>query len=148
MHGFTSFWLIAGIVISSIMGIVALASPNIYHEMDLPPFYMLFLCILSIIGSILLLNFKVFGFWLIAIGCIIDVFMNLSSGLDFSITIIFQFISLAIDFGVLQLKKNGISAWDHMTGKIAKEYIKCPFCANEIKNEAVVCQYCGKEINT
>lgn len=23
---------------------------------------------------------------------------------------------------------------------------KCPFCANEIKKEAVVCQFCGKEI--
>jgi hypothetical protein len=23
---------------------------------------------------------------------------------------------------------------------------KCPFCANDIKPEAVVCQFCGKEL--
>ena len=74
--------------------------------------------------------------------------MNLSSGLDFGLTIIFQFIGLAINFGVLQLQKNGISAWEHMTGKGKLNVKKCPFCANEIKMEAVICQFCGKDINS
>jgi uncharacterized membrane protein HdeD (DUF308 family) len=33
-----------------------------------------------------------------------------------------------------------------LKGKI-KTIRKCPFCANEIKTEAVFCQFCGKELS-
>jgi len=146
MHGFTIFWIWSGIIMDLIMTIVAILYPHIYTSIDLSPNYIIFIGVLCFLGSILLLNFNIFGFWLLVICCVIDVFKNITNGVDFTLTLVGQFIGLAINFGILQLKKNGVSTWEHLTGKIKDDLKKCPYCANDIKKEAIICQFCGKNI--
>jgi len=70
-----------------------------------------------------------------------------SWGLAFSI--LWLFIDILVFF---ILKYNGKSAFQVAQGKSSNVeetknvFKKCPFCANEIKMEAIVCQYCGKDI--
>ena len=71
-------------------------------------------------------------------------------------------VNFLILFGVLQIKNKEInkSTWEQLKYRIMgknKEVVekrnpenelsqKCPFCANNIKKEAIVCQFCGRDL--
>ena len=106
-----------------------------------------------IIGALLLAkkNVPIFADWLIILVCmccgLIPFFYNIndygryyqSGAYMILIGLIASFIFLLI---ASCMSDTGSSNANHSSG-ITK---KCPFCANEIKREAIVCQYCGRDL--
>jgi len=158
-HGFLTFWLIFGIVMNVIFMLscaLALDSQDILRAMELSRGVVFICVVLYFIGcvcNVLVLNWKISGFYLYCITSIISCIIDPRTS-----TIILAIFGPLLDFVFLQLKKNDISAWTHLTGNYSNvsnmdfnenqdEYKKCPFCAENIKKDAVVCRFCQRTLN-
>ena len=171
-HGFLTSWLnyfrnfcIFVVIVSGI----ALANPKLAFAMETVTgrnftdkglsLYMFIFAITSGLGSILLLSWKLSGFILLSLPFVIIALLSFLS--PSSLSGIALLVIPAATFALLQLKKNGISAWSHLTGgkkgvvedaasvpgsQNRDDLKKCPFCAEDIKKEAIVCRFCGRDI--
>jgi len=163
-HGFLTFWLIFSLVINIIAIIFfayILSDKNMLREMEMSKnevitYIMSF--IISCLSCILLLKWKIEGFFLSCSASIAEIIAAPQIS-----TIAFAIVGVAWIVALLKLKKNDISAWTHLTGKYSKldnianvanatastsqeEYKKCPFCAESIKKDAKVCRFCQRDV--
>jgi len=138
--------------------IAALSSDNLLSEMEMSRKTAEALILVGVfvcLSCILLLRWKMEGLVLLCYASILGIFTDPTA---FSIA--FSIVEIAFVFALLQLKKNDISAWTHLTGKYSPsdiaiipapsekqdEYKKCPFCAESIKKEATVCRFCQRSV--
>ena len=69
--------------------------------------------IINVILALMLLSWKKWAFWSFGVMSIIAFVVNLSIGLPIAQSIMGLF-SILILFAILQIKENGVSAWDNM----------------------------------
>jgi hypothetical protein len=117
-HGFTSFWLIFGIIVCSLAAIFYLFLSNLFDELYIymPPGLIAIngvAMLVQIVGLSLLLSWKKIGFWILIGVSAISLLVGLASG-GSPRQIIGALVGIAICWGVLQLKKNGKTAWEQL----------------------------------
>jgi RNA polymerase subunit RPABC4/transcription elongation factor Spt4 len=164
-HGFTSFFLIMGVIFCSIGFLFHLFSFDTMRRFYYSAGYRLssgFIILSGIfmavyaITYILLLCWKKLGFWLYAVGSVAGSFCFISMGMNFFTMLFSSAVSIAILWGILHIRKNGYSAWDHMnenynlknndnTNKPDSTYLErnCEKCGKVIPSGYSGCPNCG-----
>lgn len=115
-HGFVTFWLVLMIVLSALSAITNfnMVITNKMHE-NLTPQIVILLGVLGLVDvvfSVLLYQSKKIGFWgIVATSIIIFIIKSATISIESAGV---GLIEIAVLYGVLQIKKDGISAWDNL----------------------------------
>ena len=118
-HGCVTTWLILLIIVNSIFAILYLffgdiIAQNFMGEISSPILILLAILVTAnVIFSVLLLKWKKIGFFGFIISGIVALIVNLHIGIGIAQSIRGLF-GIAILYGVLQIKKDNISAWKNL----------------------------------
>jgi hypothetical protein len=81
---------------------------------SLPMMYMLgFIGLLNITFSVFLFQWKKWAFWGFALTSLMTLVVNLNAGLGIAQSI-FGLIGVAVLYAILQIKRDGATAWSHL----------------------------------
>ena len=115
-HGCVTAWLIYLIIGSSIGAIIYIYmflfdQPN---GISYPIIVLLgIMCIVNVVSSVLVFQWKKIGFWGFIFTSISGLIINLSIGLGI-VTSLLGLVSIAILYGVLQIKKKNVTTWENL----------------------------------
>jgi hypothetical protein len=118
-HGFVTTWLILLIIINSIVALVYLflgdtIAQNLQGEISNPILlFLALLCTANVIFAVLLLKWKKIGFFGYIISGAVALIVNLNIGIGIAQSIR-GLIGIAVLYGILQIKKDNISAWENL----------------------------------
>jgi hypothetical protein len=118
-HGCVTTWLVLMIIGNSVSAIMYLFANDIITQ-NLPSevsnSMMIVLAVLGIgnvVFSVMLFNWNKLGFWGFILTSICALIVNLSIGLGIAQSL-FGLAGVAILYGVLQIKKDNVTAWDNL----------------------------------
>jgi hypothetical protein len=118
-HGCVTSWLVFMIVINSVTAILYLFAGDMVAK-NLPggiPTPMLILlaivCICNVVFSTFLFLWKRWAFWGFAATSVVTFIINLSIGIGI-VQSVMGLIGIAVLYGVLNIKKADVAAWDHL----------------------------------
>lgn len=117
-HGFTSFWLIGGVIFCPLLGLsYVLFADFLFYEAGLPYENSIItgiLLLLQTVCYILLLNWKKLGYWLMVAFSGLAIILNIAMGGSIIFQIIVAPISLFIFWLILNIRKNGKTTWEQL----------------------------------
>ena len=119
-HFFVTFWLgfiIFGSVIGLLLAILRSDYVNLFYNSHIAYIYIGIISLVVLISAVLILNWHIIGLWLMVASSAIVAFLMISWGYGITSVIFQSLVPLVVLWGILQLKKNGVSAWSYLRGK-------------------------------
>jgi len=122
-HGCVSAWLIF-MIIANALGVLLylffydnfmgmMPEESLDQMPDVNPIFMGVLSVLNLIFAVMLLKWKKIGFWGFVATSVISLGINLNAGLGVA-SILGGLIGILILYGILQIKQDDVSAWNHL----------------------------------
>jgi len=118
-HGCVTAWLIFMIIANSLIAVTYLFATeftlnNFDGETSKTMIILLgIFSIANVFFAVMLFQFKKFGFWGFVGTSIVVLVINLSAGLGIGQSL-FGLIGIAILYGILQIKKDNVTAWESL----------------------------------
>ncbi|MFY8020447.1 MAG: hypothetical protein ACOVP1_04590 [Bacteroidia bacterium] len=118
-HGCVSVWLILMMIANSLTGLVYLLLPENISKLLPGEVSALFFVLLGVIGfsnvvfSVALYRWKLWGFYGFIVSSLLTFVINVYIGLGAGQSL-FGLAGIAILYGILQIKKDNVSAWNYM----------------------------------
>ncbi|MDR2710768.1 MAG: hypothetical protein LBB65_05510 [Burkholderiales bacterium] len=118
-HGCVTAWLVFVIIVNALVGLVYLFASgfivkNLPGNVSGTMIVVLGLfCIINVILAVMLLRWKKIAFWGFVGTSVVALAINLSIGLGIGQSL-FGLVGIAILYGVLQIQKDGVTAWKNL----------------------------------
>ena len=118
-HGCVSSWLILMMVANSLTGLIYLITPESIAKLlpgEIPNYIFIILGLIGIANVVFawaLFKWKLWGFYGFIATSLASFIINILIGIEATQSIL-GLLGIAFLFGVLQIKKNNISAWNYM----------------------------------
>ena len=118
-HGCVTAWVVLMIITNSLTAIIYLFASdlitnNLPGNVSTPMIILLGLVgIGNVVFSVFLFQWKKLGFWGFATTSVMALIINLSLGLGIGQSIL-GLVGIALLYGILQIKKDNVSAWDNL----------------------------------
>ena len=118
-HGCVTSWLILLIIVNSLIALLYLfagetISQNFPGGISSPMLIILALLgTVNVICAVMLFKWKKIGFWGFVVSGCIALVVNLSIGIGV-LQSIWGLVGIAVLYGVLQIKKDNVSAWENL----------------------------------
>lgn len=118
-HGCVTAWLVLMIILNSLTAVIYLFASDMITA-NLPGSISTSMVILlgiigvaNVVFAALLLQWKKMAFWGFAATSVITLLINVTHGISVGQSLL-GLAGVAILYGVLQIKQNNVSAWDHL----------------------------------
>ena len=117
-HGFITFWLTLIIIGNSIMILINIFAPNLivkslHYPSQLIMILYTLVAIINIVNAIMILKWKKWAFYSCIFTALVGALLNSYVGSTAFASLI-GLISIPFLYGILQLTKDNISAWDNL----------------------------------
>jgi len=119
-HGCVTTWLMLMIVANTFIALfyLLIASGKIGMKFeneisDIMLILIVILVFLNVFFSVMLLNWRKWGFWGLCFNCFCSIILNLVIGIGL-LQSISGFVGLVLLFGILQIKKDKTSTWTNL----------------------------------
>lgn len=119
-NGFVTFWLWLGIIVNVLMGLAYLFTcftskgMSSAHEPMWSRIFGVASAAVMVYGYISLLKWRMSGFTIIVCMQIISALIGVFNGSNLLLAILSVLFSLGILYGVLHIRKNGVSCWNNL----------------------------------
>lgn len=118
-HGCVTTWLILLMIVNSGVALIHFFGNDLlikYMPYNVSPamLYLLgFFSTMNVVFAVLLFQYKKIGFWGFIVSAVAGFLINLQLGLSVGQALA-GFVGIGVLFAILQIKQNGISAWEQM----------------------------------
>lgn len=115
-HGCVTFWLWLVIIVNGGISVFyAITMFDAYMSLMSLGFGLLsILGVVNVLGSILLMRWNKLGFYLFLVNTVLAIILNIAIlKMEYNV-IISSMFAVIVWWGILHIKQNGISAWEHM----------------------------------
>ena len=118
-HGCVTAWLIVMMIINALTGLAYLFFGELMaqsfpaHISQSTLWILAALTLINSVLAIMLFQWKKWAFWMFAISSLVAFAINLSLGLG-TTTSLLGLSGFVVLFGILQIRKDGVSAWQNL----------------------------------
>jgi RNA polymerase subunit RPABC4/transcription elongation factor Spt4 len=149
-HSFVTFWLLLGMIVNGLYSLMLFLGVfnNIFSHLFI--IILGVICVLTSLTYLLMLNYKIIGFWIFCILNVINIIFTLFFGENIFYAFFKGLLPIIVLYFILKIEYNAVSMWDYLNNDInlppEKINKKCKSCQLVYSKLNSSCPECGSSL--